>query len=309
MMIRLRAASLSVALFSFGSLAIAQDADPAAEAKRQYNLGTQAYSAHRFVEAALAFEAAASYKANAVTLYTAALAWEQGNQPERAADAFGRALELPGLLPQQQSNAKERVAALEKALGTLVVTGTDKTKVQLDSLTEVGVPARLHAAPGSHVLSIRYPDASSEKRDVVLELGTSTSLDAVKAATVTQPTPKENPPPLVPPPVDKPMEEKSATPITRFIGVGAIGAGVVAGVATIVLGLSANDAGNAYNTLPSREALDHANALATWTNVAWITGAVLVASGVALVLIPGGKAQPKAAVSAALGGVMLGGAF
>lgn len=298
-------------LFAFAlmsSIAAAQESDPAAEAKRQYNLGTQAYAARRFVEAALAFEAAASYKANAVTLYTAALAWEQANQPERAADAFSRALELPGLLPQQQSNAHERVTVLEKALGTLVVAGPDKTKVQLDSLTEVGVPARLHAPPGNHVLAVRYADGSSDKRDVALETGKATNLDVTKTAVVTPPTPKENPTPLPQPVVEKPVEEKASVPITRFIGFGLIGAGVVAGASTIVLGLSANDARDAYNAAPSQSAYDHGNALATWTNVAWITGAVLVAGGVALVLIPGPK-KAKAAIAPAANGVLLRGVF
>ena len=74
------------------------------EARQQYNQGTQAYKEKKFVEAALHFEAAAAQRPHAVTLYTAALAWEQANKPERAADDFVRALEVPGLSAQQATN-------------------------------------------------------------------------------------------------------------------------------------------------------------------------------------------------------------
>jgi len=211
------------------------------------------------------------------------------------------------LLAQQQSNAKERVFALEKAFGTLQVSGPEKTKVQLDSLTEVGVPARLHASPGAHVLSIRFPDSPVEKRDVALEVGRVTTLELTKQVAVTPPS-KETAPPLAVAPIEKPPE-KSPVPITRYIGFAAIGAGVVAGVSTLILGLSALDAGKAYDASPSIEALHHANALATWTNVAWVTGAVLVAGGVALVLIPGPKAAPNAALTVRPGGITLEGTF
>jgi hypothetical protein len=159
------------------------------------------------------------------------------------------------------------------------------------------------------VLSIRFPDSPLEKRDVSLEVGHVTNLELTKQAVVA-PQSKEtpSPAPLVTPPVEKPAE-KPPTPITRFIGFAAIGAGVVAGVSTLVLGLSAFDARDAYNAAPSRAGLEHANGLATWTNVAWVTGAVLLAGGVALVLIPGPKAAPSAALSVRPGGVTVEGAF
>jgi tetratricopeptide (TPR) repeat protein len=302
----MRSAPVALSLGFVSSIALAQQADPAAEAKRQYNLGTQAYSAHRFVEAALAFEAAAAIKPNAVTLYTAGLAWEQANQPERAADAFSRSLDLPGLLAQQQQNAKERVATLERSLGTLVVTGPASTKVQLDALTEVVVPARLHAPPGTHVLTIRWEDAPLEKRDVQLEVGKATTLELSRPVApppkIEEPAP---PAPVVAPPAPP---EPERMPVTRILGIGALGAGVAFGVGTIALGISALDAKSAYDAAPTRAAFDHANGLATWANVAWITAAVFVAAGVTLVLLPG-PSRPKAAWTLHPGGIVFVGAF
>src|SRR5262245_10940893 len=96
-------------------------ADSAAEARQQYGLGTQAFAQKRYSEAALHFEAAAAFKANAVALYTAALAWDLASRPERAADAYSRSLEVPGLDAKQMAVAKDRISSLEKGLGTVAV--------------------------------------------------------------------------------------------------------------------------------------------------------------------------------------------
>src|SRR5262245_18875079 len=93
--------------------------DSAAEARQQYQDGSKAFAGKRYHEAAMHFEAAASFKANAVALYTAALAWDLASRPERAADAYGRSLEVAGLDAKQTAVSKDRVATLEKTLGTL----------------------------------------------------------------------------------------------------------------------------------------------------------------------------------------------
>src|SRR5271170_4982971 len=87
--------------------------DSAQEARQQYQAGTQAYQAKRFVEAALHFEAAVIQRPHAVALYTAALAWEQASRPERAADDFARALDVQGLSAAQIQQAHDRLSTLE----------------------------------------------------------------------------------------------------------------------------------------------------------------------------------------------------
>jgi len=146
---RALAVAIGLAVAAVSGAARADDppaADSAADARQQYQMGTQAFSQKRYSEAALHFEAAAAFKANAVALYTAALAWDLASRPERAADAYARALEVPGLDTKQTNVAKDRVAALEKSLGTVMVTAPEGWKVQLDTLTEVPAPARLLVA-------------------------------------------------------------------------------------------------------------------------------------------------------------------
>lgn len=293
------------------TVAHAQDADPTIEAKARYRQGSEAFTQKRFVEAALHFEAASALRPHAVTLFTAALAWDSAGQPERACDAFTRSLGLQGLDPKQTATAKERVATLEKSLGTVAVTVPATWKVQLDSLTEVVGPARLHAAPGAHVLTIRPTGAPAEKRDVALESGkvvdvemTEAQLAAAKKPAEPEPPPKVEPPP--PPPPAAPPPPPAASPLKPlgFVLAGTGGAMLLGG---LVLGLQANSAGDAYNAGPTRESYDHAQALATWSTVAFVSGVVVAAAGVTLVLLPTGKTEAK--VSLGPGSIMLGGTF
>lgn len=311
------AIAASVPVVTMHDAAAQEDvSDPAAEAKKQFTNGMKAFQASRFVEAALAFEAAHYYKPNAVALYTAALAWKEANQPERAADAFSRALDAQGLNAQQTAMAKDSVSALEKTMGTLVVTGPEGTKVQVDALTETGVPARLHATPGTHVLAVRA-GGKVEKRDVTFEIG------QVKDVDVTPVKPDDRTPKVDTTPPPKPDVVVQTVPTLsakRAIGFTAIGVGVGAAVSALVVGLQALSAGNAYDAAPSREGFDHANTLATWTTVLWISAGVFVAGGVTLVLLPE-KSSPSSEkpdepkkdarleLAPSLGGLWLRGAF
>jgi hypothetical protein len=302
-------------------VAVATAADPAraeektvdfaAEARQQYQDGTKAFSAKRYSEAALHFEAAASFKANAVALYTAGLAWDLASRPERAADAYARSLDVPGLDAKQTAIAKERVAALEKSLGTVVVTSPEPGwKVQLDALTEVATPARLHAASGVHTLTIRAPNKPIERRDVALEAGKVVNIE-LKDDPKPEPKPEPEPEPEKPPPPLEPVPARLREPpfwtTLKVVGVGVGGVGLAALGAGAILGSNALGAKEAYNAAPSRAGFDHASSLETWTNVALISGAVLVAGGVALVLLPIGtdKAEARVKVGAVPGGVLV----
>ena len=286
-------------------------ADSAAEARAQYQLGTQAFHQKRYLEAAAHFESAAAFRPHAVTLYTAGMAWDLASKMERAADAYARALDVPGLDAKQANTAKDRVGVLEKTMGTLTVTGPEGWKVQLGSFTEVPLPARLHGGAGAHVLSVRAPGRPVERRDVTLEVGKVTPLelkDEPKAP------PKEEPtvaPPAPPPPVVHAPPDHGFWTTRRAVGVGVGGVGIAALAATAVLGLSANTARDAYVSGPTRESFDHASSLETWTNVMLVSGLVLAAGGVALVVWPDdpGKERRRAYVAPAGNGVVLGGTF
>jgi hypothetical protein len=289
--------------------------DPAGLARQRYNAGVQAYAAKRFVEAALDFEAAAALRPNGVALYTAGLAWEQANEPARAADAFARCIEIPGLGIDKLTAAKERLSSLETTLGAVLVTGVDGARAQLDDHTEAPVPARLHGTPGVHALTVHAPARDIEKREVVLEVAQTKNVDTSSAPTTVSSSGGGSPP--APPPTGElrpslpPLESSSGVPLRRSIGIGVAGLGVGALLGGVVLGLEALDARDAYNTTPTQAGLDHANGLATWTTVALISGGVLTAGGLALVLWPASKGASTAhlVVTPSPGGASLSGAW
>lgn len=279
----------------------------AATARAQYNAGTKAFGEGHFVEAAQAFEAAADAKPSAVALYTAALSWEKGGSPDRAADDYTRALALPGMPADKLALAKERLAALEGSLGTLTLTGPDGTRVQLDANTARPVPATLHGTPGEHALSVTSATGTADKRTVTLERGKSVPLDVTSAPSPAPAPPPPPAPPVAPPPAESPAPADWKKPV----GLTAIGVGGATLLAGVVLGLEAEDAGNAYKASPAQATYDHASSLQTWTNVAFIAGGVVTAAGIALFVWPAHKAAEPApaALSVVPGGVSFRGTF
>lgn len=295
------------------AVAYAEDApvaDSASTARQHYQRGSHAFQAKRYEEAALHFEAAASSRTNAVALYTAAMAWDLASRPERAADAYSRAIEVGGLDPKQNALAQERITQLEAMLGTVLVTAPEGWRVQLDTFTEVLTPARLHGAAGVRSLTIRPPGKSIERRDVTLEASKVVRLElkeppkAVAAAAPEEATKRtvSLPPPLPP----RLRETFWTTP--RAIGVGVAGLGLAAVGSGILFGLEANSAKDAYNAGPTQASFDHAKSLQTWTNISLIAGGVLVAGGIALVVIPR-KGEDSPRVGLSLGSVSMTGRF
>jgi hypothetical protein len=316
------------------SSALAQTAPPdvAATARQRYNAGSTAFQQRHFVEAALDFEAASAAMPSPVTLFTAALAWEQANVPDRAADDYGRCVVSGGLPPDKLQQAKDRLAALEAVLGRVDVTAPDGWRVQLDSNTEVPAPATLHGAAGTHTVTARAPDGAIDHKPVSLELSKAATLalTAPPANTAAPPPPKPVEPPPTPPAPPPPSEATGWTKTRHTIGLVALGFGGSALLSGIVLGIQGKSAKDAYDAAPTQAGYDHASALQTWTNVAFIGGAVFAVGGAALEFWPASKASsapstteqpageppaeskrtaPLVAISPTLGGAVIWGAF
>ena len=304
--------------------------DPTAVARKEYGAGKEAYAARRFAEAALHFEAAAAIRPHAVTLYTAALAWETAGKPERAADDYSRSLDVAGLDGKQQENARARLNALEAVMGTLIIKGPEGAHAQLEGLSETTTPARLHASPGAHVLIARFSgDKPALRKDVQMELNQVATVEVKDDAPATPvadaPKPVDTPAPTPTQPKTTASAPPAKFPVMKAVGVGVAGLGVGFVVGGAVLGVNALSAKDAYNAGPTRSSYDHANSLATWSTVAFVAGGVLTAGGIALLLIPSGgdKAEGSAKTTTAkssfqidhmqlsptLSGAMLSGAF
>ena len=294
-----------------------------ADAGRQLELGRQAMKAKRYAQAAHAYETAAALGRQPLAHLAAGLAWEQAERPERAADAFARALSGgPGeaaLGPQEAAQAKDHLDALERALGTLDVKAPAGWAVQLDGSVEAPAPAKLHGAPGVHTLAVVAPDRPIARRDVRLELGKTTALalkDEPAAKSAPEPGKPEGTPAApssstaaAPPPRVVTVEAPPSGQVRRAIGFTAIGLGVASLGAALVLGLETIDARNAFNASPSKPLYDHEQTLQTWTNVTLIGGAVLAVGGVVLVLWPSGSGETRVGLAPFPGGGSLVGTF
>jgi hypothetical protein len=301
-------------------------------ARARYNAGTKAFSEKRFVEAALEFEAAAAEKPSPVALYTAALSWEQANVPDRAADDYARALAAAGasswtappLGSDRVALARERLASLEGVLGSVAVVGPPGWRVQLDTNTEVPIPALLHGSAGVHTLIARGPGKPIRRQAIVLDRAAEHSLEVGAALPVALaedagPTSSAPPAPRAPALRSEAPDPRRWQRPTAFMTVGVGGALLLAGA---VLGSEAVGARDVYRGSPTRDGFDHAMELQTWTNVAFVAGGIAAAAGIALLLWPPARAAaqprsqrtvplagPRARVVASPSGVFVGGAF
>lgn len=274
-----------------------EEADPVMEAKRRYAAGTRAMQQRQYAEAALHFEAAQAAAPSGVSLLGSALAWDAAGQPQRAADAYARALEEPGMSKSQTSHAAARLNALEPSLGTLVVSGEAGMRVQLDDNVDSGLPARLHGAPGTHRLTVWAKGKIAGRREVYLRLG--------RPETIVVPWTEEATP-APPPQRTVVVQTSSSPPPLRLVGAGLLGGGLVASAAALGFTVTANS---------QRAALPEAGAttgpaLGTLAGIAWIGSAVLVGSGVTCLLLPVGE-RPQSSISVGFspGGAAVSGSF
>jgi hypothetical protein len=275
----------------------------AVEARQHYGDGTRAFSNKRYAEAAMQFEAAAAAKPSPEALMSAGLAWDMAGRLALSADAYVRALEEPSLELKARTTARERLAELEKTLGTLEVEGPRGVTVQLDGLTEARAPARLHAMPGVRSLLVRSPGHPDARRDVTLEAGKTTRL----TVDVDEPTPRADPPDEPEPPAaasSGPSESPSSAPEPLasapsfgWLGIGATAFGGATLGASALVGVFANDAKAVFEKEPTREAFEHAGLLETSANALLVSGALILVTGIVVMVATRREATSGVALS------------
>jgi len=276
--------------------------DAAIEAKKRYASGQKSVAQRQFVEAALHFEAAHSYAPSGVSLISAAIGWESANLPQRAADAYARALDEPGLRKAQIAHAKGRLEALERSLATLGVSGDEGIRVQLDDNVDVQVPARLHGSPGFHRLAVWSKGKIIGRRDMFLRLA--------RPEATTVPWRDDPPPPPPPPPLAAaPAPEPPRVDPWKFVGGTLIGAGVASAAGGLFLQLSADEtrAASARGGAPEAVAALRSTADTTqaYAFASWITAGVFIAGGLSLVFWPRGAEKTPLTVTPTAGGALV----
>ncbi len=257
-----------------------EESDPVLEAKRRYAAGTRAMQQKQYAEAALHFDAAQAAVPSGVALLGSAVAWDAAGQPQRAADAYARALEEPGMSKTQTTTARNRLDVLERSLGTLVVSGEDGIRVQLDDNVDTALPARLHGSPGTHRLTVWSKGKIVGKRDLYLRLGRPETISV----------PWRDDVPVVPAPIIRTVmvaSEPRTDPV-RVVGGGLVGAGIIGIASSVALTVSANYAsGEASATNPPNGGVEtFGGTLGAMAAFSWIASGVFLAGGTTLLLIP-----------------------
>jgi len=266
-------------------------------AAQLFREGSNAYERGDYMIAARAFEEAHREDARGATMYNAALAWEAAGEKARAADAYQLALAAPDLPPEVSSDARTRLAALERGLGRLSITAPAGSTVSVAHLERAATPVTVHLLPGNQAVSVRFADGKTELRRAEISAAAEQTLSFEQPARAPPPPPSvptaAPPAPSVPPPAPPPAEPVQPSNRRTFGYIALGGAVVFAGAATY-FGFQALDARDEFDASEHRDAdaHDRAETFRLWTNVAWAGAAV--SGGVGLWLVLSGSKGARA---------------
>ena len=213
-------------------------------------------------------------------MFNAGLAWQGARQPERAADAFHKAITLGGLGEDQLADATARLAELRQALGAVDIEGPEGTTVLVGHVDGAKPSVLVHLSPGEHEVLVRHPDGTEHREKVTITAGATATL------VVTPPAPKPIPTTDKPDPV--PITPADEGPSALFIGGWvAVGIGVAAGGTAIGLGVAALSAKDDFEASGNTDAdaRSQAATLRTVTNVMWGVAGAGVVTGTILLIV------------------------
>jgi tetratricopeptide (TPR) repeat protein len=271
-----------------GRAARAEDSEALAAAS--FQRGSTAYSRGDYREAASHFELAYRYAPRAATAYNLAVAWELAQEPSRAADAYALAVASSALPESQRKDGAEHLAALERTLGRVDVTGTAGTLVSVAHVERQPTPLRVHLPPGDHELRAVPPNGREAVRRITVSAGSTL------VVSFEPPRPVPSSAPIARAPIARDRSGGSL----RTLGFVAIAGAGLASAAAIYLGVRTLDARDEFDAgeRASQEAHDEAVALRTWTTVAWLGAGALAATGAVLVVTSVVAGDKRSAASA-----------
>lgn len=274
---------LFLAALVWGPLPSAQAGEPerTPEEKRAY----QAFDRGDYEEAARAFGEAFRVTRAASVKYNEAYAWQRAGRLGPAADGYTAALQLGGLDAERAKASRDRLAELRRKLGSVVLLRPVGGSVTLAHAVQEPIPTRVHVAPGTHFVEVRSSCGGTVQRRVELKAAQSLEVDvATELPACPEPADGAAPHGSTEQPgdhgADKPVEAQ------WIAGWALLGTGATAGIVAAVLGYQTLSTIADFEATGNTDAelRDEAISLRTWTNVAWIAGAALAATGVVLLL-------------------------
>ncbi len=240
------------------------------EAAEHFASASRAFERADFTAAAREFELAYAEAPHPAPLYNAGLAWVAAGKPDHAADAFGVALSLEGLSPEQKLDATRRLEAAERTLAFVKLVGVPAdAKARIDDGPLLPASARFHATQGEHEVRVTFEGGKTDSRKLRVPKADGSDIEVTFTTSVA------------------PDSTARALDVKLVVGLGLLGGAVVFGAAAIgtgAAGLSARDdyaAALASSDRSELESLrDDAVSLKVSTNVLWgFAGAALAAGG------------------------------
>jgi hypothetical protein len=240
------------------------------EADRLYKSASANMEAGNFERAANEFEAADAREPSAVSLLSAATAWESARRDDRAANSLTAALALDGLPPDVKQTARQKLAVLQLSLGVINVV-TPGYLVQIEDDRARQSPFRVFAKPGNRRFSFRLDGGPIQFNEVGVLIGQVTPVKLAKI-----------------------VETTSFWSTKNSIGVGLSATGITALGVGVFFGVRAARLSDENKRNPTPENASEGRKAQTLANTLYVSGGVLTTVGIALILWPtAGKSAAK----------------
>jgi hypothetical protein len=298
-------ASLLVPAVAFAQEAEPQPSPPAHDSTRGAQAiaeAKKAESSGKIDEACAAYARAQAFDPQSTTLLALALCHEKQG---KLATAYGELGEVAAAFGKEGNKERETFARghakdLEPKLSYLVLEGTETTKIETFSLDGSPVPKAAWSKPlpldaGDHALSFAQTGAEPSQAHVRIPTG---------AAKVPYRLPLLGKSNLA-------QSDKGEAATTPWLGYGLVAGGVVGLGIGSVFGISTfsarSDADKGCNvakqcTAESLARIDDGRSSGTISTIAFVAGAVLVGTGLTLILTHKTESKPKTALTMVLTG-------
>ena len=280
----------------------------------------KAVAAKQFGAAADSFDAAFAASQDFKYLYNAALARQKNNEPAKAANAYARYVKEAPPPAKERAAAQKALAKLSPKLGQLVIEAKNATALTVDSETIAPsmIGSSIYALPGSHTVEAKFAEGPTNQSATAFA-GQKTSLVLVHPdpppPTSTKIAAEDNPDARGASETgdaEKKISEhrKPLPPAVVYVGAGVT---VLAGVLTVVEGLSVSSHKKDFDKNMTQANLDAGKSAQTKTNIFLaVTGVAAVFTGVTAIFFVDWKGKDKSTtVKAGIGpgNVTLGGTF